>query len=234
MATKFQYLNLDTINASYSNSQTYNSYFFNTSSSTKAPNSYNATWNLRKPIVNAKRIWLKSIELPIGFSNIRSTNFSNTLTINTASTGGTSYTITLPDKIYTSIQVLLNDINLFFVATYPSVNIVFSVVTGPTNNGFVQVTTSSTGIFPNGLFISNSMLANTILGFNQNTDIVTTTTRIAGSWYLLNADNYVNVFIPTISTTDCNVNGIPSSFKVPINSINGSVFYASSNLGYDS
>ena len=73
---------------------------------------------IRRPIVNAKRIWLKSIELPVGFSNIRSTNFSNTLTVNTASTGGTSYTITLPDRIYTSIQQLLHDINLFFIATY--------------------------------------------------------------------------------------------------------------------
>ena len=86
-STTLKYLNLDTLNATYNTVQTYNSYVFNTTSSTNAPNSYNVTFQLRNPIYNAKRIWLKSLEIPIGFSNIRSNNFSNTLTVATASSG---------------------------------------------------------------------------------------------------------------------------------------------------
>ena len=196
-STTLKYLNLDTLNATYNTVQTYNSYVFNTTSSTNAPNSYNVTFQLRNPIYNAKRIWLKSLEIPIGFSNIRSNNFSNTLTVATASSGGTTYSITLPDKIYGSVQLLLNDINAFFSATYPTVNIVFSINTGYTNNGFVVLTTSSTGIFTSGIFIRPSLLATTILGFN-NTDLTSTTTRTAGSYYLVNPDNYVNLYIPNL------------------------------------
>ena len=232
--SQFKFLNLDSKDSIYSTSQTYNSYVFDdVFSIVKAPNSYNTEWNLRTPIYNAKRIWLKSIELPIGFCNIRSNNNSNTITISTSANAGsgTNYTITLPDLIYNSMSSLFTDINAAFASAFPSVNIVFSISTG-TNKGLVMVTSSSSAIFTNGLYVQPSLLANTILGFPLFFD-GPINTRYATKMYLLNADNYINLYLPNLSSGDININGVPSSFKIPIVSINGAVMFVGSNIAFD-
>ena len=43
---------------------------------------FSLTFNLPTQINKVKKIYLKSIELPVGFTNIRAENNSNTLTIN--------------------------------------------------------------------------------------------------------------------------------------------------------
>ena len=232
--SQFKFLNLDSKDSIYSTSQTYNSYVFSDLfSTTKAPNSYNTEWSLRTPIQNPKRIWLKSVELPIGFANIRSNNASNTITVSTNANpaSGTNYTITLPDRIYNSMSSLLADINSSFASNFPSVNIVFSIST-TINIDFVMVASSSSAIFTNGLFIQNGLLANTILGFPLFFD-GPINTRYATKMYLLNADNYINLYLPNLSSGDININGVPSSFKIPIVSINGAVMFVGSNIAFD-
>ena len=232
--SQFKFLNLDSKDSTYSSQTTNNSYAFDGSSSTKAPNSYNTEWNLRIPINNPRRIWLKSIEIPLAFSNIRSSNLSNTITVSTSYTGGTQYTITIPDKTYSSIQILLDDINAAFLSTYPTVNIIFSINTIAADYGFVKITTSSSAIFTSGIFVQKGMLASTILGFTFQRDDAPMLTKVASCMYLLNADNYINLWIKNLSSNDCNNNGVPSSFKIPLVSVNGSVMYSGSNIGFDS
>ena len=231
----FKFLNLDSKDSVYSTIQSSNTFTYNsTNSTTECPNSYNTEWTLRVPIRNPKRIWLKSVELPIGFANVRKNNGSNTLGIGILPTDGT-YTITLPDKIYTTITSLLADINTAFASAFSTKSVVFSLKA----DGFVMV---QTNIVANGqnFYIQPSILANTILGFdsaNAYTDPTyisnTPPTRCARSMFLLNPDNYINLFISNLSSTDCNNNGVPSSFKIPLFQINGTVQYSGSNASFD-
>ena len=75
---------------------------------------FNLTLSLPCQISKIKRIYLKSVEMPIGFTNIRNGNTSNILVMNMSNTltnESYTFTIVLPDKNYTSMQSLLNDIN---------------------------------------------------------------------------------------------------------------------------
>jgi hypothetical protein len=148
--------------------------------------------------------------------------------------GGTSYTITLPDKVYTSIADLITDINASFLSAYPAVNIIFSVNTGSVNYGYIMITTSSTGTFPTGIFVQSGLLANNILGFRANSDITTTTTRIASNNYQLSLDNYLNMYISNLPYSNCfNSSGVPCSFKIPLPTASNTVLFTGSNLNYD-
>ena len=71
----FKFLNLDSIDSHFSTAQTNNSYPFDYQSIYKCPNSFNTEWQLRIPLKNPKKIILKSVEIPITFSNIRSTKY---------------------------------------------------------------------------------------------------------------------------------------------------------------
>lgn len=235
MTSQFKFINLDSKDSTYSTTQTYNSYVFDITSLVNAPNSYNCEWSLRIPIEKVKRIWLKSIELPLNFGTIRSSNGSNTITVTTTATGlgGSTYTISLYDKIYTSISTLLSDINSAFATAYPAVNIVFALISnGLPNNGFVQISTSSSAIFTSGIYIQPGILANTILGFDKIFD-GTINIRYAKNSYLLNPDNYINLYLPNLSSGDMNINGVPSSFKIPLVSTTNTVLFTSSNIAFD-
>ena len=229
--SQFKYLNLDSKDSVYNTNQTNNTFQFNANSTTDCPNSYNIEWTLRVPIQNPKRIWLRSVELPIGFSNIRSNNGSNTMTISTSSTFASgNYTITLTDKIYTSLSSLITDLNTAFAP-----NFIFSIKT----DGFIMVQspTIASGTI---IYVKPSILANTVLGFDStniyidpNYNTPTLPTRCGKSIGLLNPDNYVNMWITNLSSSDTNNNGVPSSFKIPVSQINGTVMYSGSNAGYD-
>ena len=59
---KVDYLNFDSIYSTDSNND-----------------SFDTTFNLNQKYRNIKKIYLKNCEIPIGFPNIRSSNFSNVL-----------------------------------------------------------------------------------------------------------------------------------------------------------
>lgn len=239
----FKFLNLDSKDSAYSTIQSTNTFTFNsTNSTTECPNSYNTEWTLRVPIQNPKRIWLKSVELPIGFANVRKNNGSNTLVISTLPDfnlmspfiwGESYFTASIPDKIYTSIESLLDDLNIAFNTAYsPVASFTFSL----NADGFVMVQSST---FFTPLYLKPGILANTILGFdpsnayNDPAYSSIASARCAKSMFLLNPDNYINLFISNLSSTDCNNNGVPSSFKIPLFQTNGTVQYSGSNAGFD-
>ena len=231
--SQFKFLNLDSKDSLYSSVQANNSYEFDRLSSTYAENSYNTSWNLRIPIVKPKRVWLKSVELPIGFCNIRSSNFSNTITLSSAVSNGTNYTVTIPDRIYSNIKTLLDTLNVAFANDHPSINVVFSINTDEINHGYVRITTTTPDKFAIGIIVKNSILASTILGFKIETDVHPYNYRVARGMYILNPDNYINLQIKNISSDNINNDGIPSSFKIPLDTINGTVLFNASNLGFD-
>lgn len=231
----FSFLNLDSLNANYNTSSINSTFSVDISNCLTCANAFNAEYDLRVPLRNVKRIYLKSVELPIGFPNIRSSNLSNTLTVATGESSGTTYSITLNDKVYQSIDTLISDINSAFSTAYPSVNIVFSTNTSSTNYGFVKLTTTSTGIFTSGIYVRSGILANDILGFNSSSDITTSTSRIASGIYQLSLDTYVNMWISNLQNSNTfNNSGVPCSFKIALPAASNTILFSGSNLNYDS
>ena len=224
MTNNYVYLHFDSLssNCTYNTSQTYNSYTFNSSNVITAPNSYNATFKLSNNVYHPTKIHLMSIELPISFNNIRTTSQSNIFSVYDST--NTYYSITLSDKNYTSISNLISDINAAFSLSYSSKNISLSV----NNNNYVYVSSST--------ITTINIVYNTlayILGFRNALDVKSTNNTLASCMYNLNIDNYINFIITNIpSISNTNSSGLSCSFKIPVNSINGVVYYTSYSTSF--
>jgi hypothetical protein len=88
------FLNFDTIQGDY----------------TQSSNPYNCKYDIVPAIKKCKKIFLKSVEIPVGFCNVRKDGGSTLSTFSFA-VGGTFYSFTLANNIYTSIQALITDLN---------------------------------------------------------------------------------------------------------------------------
>ena len=225
-------INFDSLNGCvYNTGNTYNTYAFNSAYLNLAPNSFNANFTLQTPLRNIKRISLKSIEMPIGFNNIRSSSKTNIIGVSVSYDGTTYrtiYSITLSDKTYSSITTLLNDINTAFATLYPSVNIYFVVNT----SGYVTVASATTAIFTGNMYVVGTTLAY-ILGFRTGLNTLATRLTTAATVYNLNIDNYLNMYITNISAqASNNANGVLNHFKIILNSTNGVVYYVAESNSY--
>jgi hypothetical protein len=76
---------------------------------------------------------------------------------------------------------------------------------------------------------------NNILGFLglNETNYISGSTLTATNRYNLNVDNYLNMIIYNFPTTTQNANNLYCSFKIPLNSVNGTIYYAFNNSTYD-
>lgn len=185
---------------------------FDTIDSTYIQNCYNTTFRLFNPLRNIKNIYLKSLEMPVVFDNIRSDNTSNsiTLTVNNA-----VFNVTLETKSYNNINTLLSDINTKLVAS----NITFTIL-----NGIVSI---NIPIISN-VTIDNSVLINNVLGFPKNTPYTSTNKITAISKYNLNYDNYLSLYVDIPSSNNASSNKL-ISFKIPLNALENMVFYLGDN-----
>ena len=171
--------------------------------------SYDTTFKLSNPIKSIKNIYLKSLEMPIVFENIRSDNTSNILTIKLNSI---PYTATLPTKSYIDIHFLINDINQQFTGH----NIVLSI----DSNNYIIIT-----VPPNSIVeIANTILANIILGFSvDQTNNLTATNK-----YSLSYDNFISLYLDIPSRGNSSGSRL-ISYKIPLNALSGMVFYLADN-----
>lgn len=229
--SNIQYINFDSLNGStYNTSNQNNSYTFNISYASLSPNAFNATFQLQNPLHNISKIHLKSIELPIGWNNVRASSKLNIIGVAASCDLSGNYSnvfsISLADKTYTSVSTLIADINSSFLALYPTINIIFSLV-----NGYISVSSTSS-IFTTKLYVVPTNLAY-VLGFRKLLDVQTTGLTTASCVYNLNVDNYINLYISNISSTHSNnANGVLCHFKIITNAVNGVVYYASENNSY--
>jgi hypothetical protein len=200
MNDKNIFLNFDTINSDYSLSN----------------NPYDTKFDIIPPIRKCNKIYLKSIELPVGFCNVRGDNGS---TLNKLSwkIGSTTYAFTLSNNIYTSITSLLTDINTKITSLSLGFSMTFSVSPSNSNLVILMFSTSTT------ITIYPTQLSQYILGL----DGTYTGTVITGTQnYLLNVDNYVNLnFVNLPCMSHNNANNILQSFKVPLNCPSNVVYY---------
>ena len=196
---------------------------FDTINSTYKTDSYNTTFNLFMPLHRVSRIYLKSIEMPIGFSNIRSA-YCNVSYILTKSNITTSYSFAMIEKIYTSIATFLTDLNLAFsnsITQYLSTGEsapVFSISTIYTNKIIMTQTLITTL-----MTLQPKTLLSYYLGYNYSLDKVVKTNNIAvtsfSNVYSLNFDNYLNMTIANLPLKTTNNNMQNCTYKIPLNSL---------------
>ena len=220
----------------------YSTYLYdsnNTSGLTQSP--YYVSFSLSQPIRNIKRLALISVEMPLLFNNIRN-NTNNLYSLNYLSfnyqylTINYTYTTTIPESFYNNISSLLTTINSIIAAdaTLTTRNIQV-VLTVNTSNKIVVTTNSTSFKFNNtptdNLFPrTNYPFMNLILGFDNS--VTTSGTLTAANRYNLNIDNYINMQVLNFGSNQ-NVNNIQCSFKIPVNAVNGTIYYLYSNSTYD-
>jgi len=188
---------------------------------------------LSDPLRRIKRIYLKSVELPINFLNVR-TNFNsfNILLQKTSTpTALKSFTITVPNGNYKSIEELLSTLNnQIFNIVWAGSNLTdadWPYFTLNSNNTISLATVSSHLTF--NLSLSNFITQ--ILGFtNYNPAYLTTIT--SNRVYNLNYDTYLSIYCRNIPHKSSGVNGQLMTFKIPVNSVSGNIYYVAENISY--
>ena len=163
-----------------------------------------------------RRVALKSVEMPIGFYNIRAPY--NTLTLNVASVL-TTYTV--PPGNYTS-GTLLSSLNGLVTsgvgqfATNPATNrVTFTSAVG--SLVIIPVTQRSLAYF---------------LGFTNAQSVTGIGNLVmATNSYMVNFDTYVNVFIENLRASSMQPM-VPVTFKVPITVANGAIEYYFENTRF--
>lgn len=183
---------------------------------------FNTRFTLANAIHRVRSIQLKSLELPVGFFNVRN---SGTLNIVTISINNVDYSITLSPKNYTTASNLCTDINtLFSGVTFATA----STVTFSAAGSYINVALTSTGITQ--FSIVDTQLSNYILGLKSSNNAAisggTTASITASSVINLNVDNYLNMYLENVPTdNNYNFNGILCSFKVSLNGVYGNIIY---------
>ena len=181
---------------------------------------YNTNILINIPIANIKEISLKSIEMPLFFNNIRTTNNSNLFSFKFSYGAYNNISIgcLMPESNYITINSLLTALNSSIVSALISYSGV-SVVLTLTNTYYITITHNCSS-----LTLNKNILTNYILGFNTgtyNTSTITTT-----NFYCLNVDNYINLYITNLNSgSDTNANGRLLTFKIVLNAVNGQILY---------
>lgn len=190
-------INFDSIYAQYSNDN----------------NPLNSVFVLSNPIRKVKSIALKSLELPVAFSNIRAN-----LNVFSILMGGTTYSITLTPSVYTSMATLCSDLTTAFNANSIPSKPTFSV-----SGNYVIITVSGNVSYS----VVQTNMSRYILGFNGNqASSYATNSVITGQYnYLLNVDNYVSIYINNIPHSSMSFSNKLSTFKIPLNCISGVVYF---------
>jgi hypothetical protein len=203
-----QFLHFDTANSTYIYDKN------NTAGKTLTP--YKTQFTMNQYFRNVKRVYLKSVEMPVGFANVR-TGSTDTFIF---SMNGTSYTCVLPEKTYTTIGTLLSDLNTIIATKSLPCTMVLSlslVATTP-----MKLVITFTGTMPTSFNITDTNFSKYVLGFRA---IYDNSFVSGGSYYNatyanynLNADNYILMYIPTLNSLNASMSGQQSTFKIPLNS----------------
>ena len=185
---------------------------FDTIDSTYNQNCYNTLFRLFNPLRNIKNIYLKSLEMPITFDNIRSDNTSNIISLKV---NNNTISAKLDTKNYTNINTLLSDINALLVAS----NITFTILNGIVSINFPIIA---------NIKIEDSVLMNYVLGFPKDTTYTSTNKISAVNKYTLSYDNYLSLYLDIPSSNNASSNK-KVSFKIPLNALGNMVFYLGDN-----
>jgi hypothetical protein len=188
----------------------------------KANDPFLTTFNI-PPLENVSSIYLKSIEIPIAFDNVRNSGTLNQFSITLNSV---VYSITLTSNNYTSIAQLCTDITTAFsLLSLPSSSVV--TVSVVSKNVTVSIVSGSAITFT----VNDTQLAYYVLGFIKQSSQVNQTIN-ALNRFNLNVDNYLNFSFSNLSVRNSNANSTVSSYKIPLNGVNGEIIYFQENVSF--
>ena len=205
-----QFLHFDSISAEYNNDLSVVGY---------VPNAYNCQFMNHSTFRNVERIYLTSIELPVGFVNVRKGS-TDTLSF---TLNNTIYNVVLAEKNYTTMGALVIDLNQACLSVVPNVVITFSQsLTGPR----LLITFSGTSAV-SSFSVIDTNFSMYILGFRNKYDSLIASVYMASySNYNLNADNYIHLYFPNITGVNASMcGGAKSTFKIPFNSVANNVYF---------
>ena len=194
---------------------------------------FNCQFLLADPLRRIKRIYLKSVELPINFYNVRNNFNSFTIMMYKSSTPTAfkSFTITIPNGNYKSIADIFNPLNgQMYDIVWTGTDLTYAdwpYFSLNADNTITLANTSSNLRF----YLQSSNFITQILGFtNLSTSYVNTIT--SARIYNLNYDNYLSIYCPNIPHKSAGANGQLMTFKIPVNASNGSIYYIADNISY--
>ena len=203
-------------------------------------NCYNISYKT-ETLTSVKKIFLKSVEIPICVANVRSPYNIFYYTIRTINNITTQYSFNMPDKTYTSIFTLLTDLNAAIVTNIQpkmqtnEIAPILTINNSELNKINLSVITNSSTLS----FINNGFLYY-YLGYNVNNVKITTSNILLqkttlfsfSNVYNLSFDTYYNLNFNNISSINKNNHSFFSDFKLAINSISNTVFYANELTSY--
>jgi hypothetical protein len=162
--------------------------------------------------------------MPVQFNNVR-TSISFSYTTDLLVTG--SFTITV-NQTFTNIAALLLYINTQ-IPTIAGAVLAFSVSTSNPN----QIVINTNGLTALNLinYTDKKQFLKNILGFNGTENLVGTVLT-ASSYYNLNLDNYISIYLQNVPHQTTNQNQSNSSFKVPLNCVTNSIYFFNQNTSY--
>ena len=196
---------------------------------TVTSNPYKAQYTMNQAFTNIKRVYLKSLECPVGFSNVRtgSTNvFSFVL-------NGTTYNVSLPEKNYTSTATLLTDLTTACVGVVSGVVMTFSLTSSLTTPNRLRITFTGATTTSSFSVIDTSNLSKYILGFRASKDVLTGGVYTASyANYNLNPDNYISMYIPSLNGMNASMSGQQATFKIPLNTVTNQVYFYQENTSF--
>ena len=169
-----------------------------------------------------KRVYLSSVEFPVGFSNVR-TGCTDTLKY---ILNGTTYTIVLPEKNYVTIASLITDLNNQMIMLTPVGSPILNVNYLQPN----RLMFNFVGTAPTSFSIIDTNLSKYILGFRGLYDGFTNTVGYAQTYMALNSnwnlnfDNYISLYIPTLGSSSSMSNQL-QTYKVPLNTVTNQVYF---------
>ena len=195
---------------------------FDTAFSTYSSSSFVASFPLQQPLRKIVRISLVSLEMPVQFSNVRtSITFSYTTTGNTKG----AFTISI-NQTFVTVSSLLTYINSQ-IPTISGVSIVFSV--SSINSYLIIATCTGLSAFQLANFNDKTQFLKNILGYNGTESLSAGGILIASSPYNLNLDNFLAMYLSNVPHQSTNQNQTLCSFKVPLSAVSNTIYYFGQN-----
>ena len=189
---------------------------------TNGKNTFDTKFILNDSLKKMKKITLKSMELPITFSNIRyGVNDVLTFMLN-----NTSYSIAIMEKNYTTIYDILDALNSQ-LQPFNGTTMQFMV------NSKSQVYVYFTGTAITSFSIMETNLSRFILGFRSYdvlTSISSSSSYIASCRYSMSMDTFITIFISNLEHN--NIHNNCQTFKIAFQSEYGQMFFYNENMTY--
>ena len=171
----------------------------------------------------------------ITLSSLQTIPSSTTLTF----TLNPTHSFNITENIYNNITSLVSIINSTLSSDSTLISRSASVVLTVNATNKIVITTNLTNFkllndpslynYPNCCF----PFMNKILGFDVQTPIGNNIILTSANRFNLNIDNYLNMILVNIPSTNQNANNLICSFKIPLNSVNGTIYYYFENSGYE-